>query len=60
MLLDDWLINQKGISFDLIGKVPFQVAEKYNNGLHKLPPMGGESIGHDMNGTKLKIYSICT
>jgi hypothetical protein len=58
MLLDDWLVKQKGQKFRPRWKGPFQVAEKYDNGSYKLSTMEGELIDRHVNGTKLKIYSI--
>ena len=56
MIVDSWLMKQKGQKFLPRWKGPYLVAQKHDNSTYKLSTLNGDVIERYMNGSKLKDY----
>jgi hypothetical protein len=56
MVIDDWLMKQKGRKFIPRWKGPYQVVEKFDNGTYMLATLEGDLMNRYVNGSKLKDY----
>jgi hypothetical protein len=60
MVVDNWLMKQKGQQFMPHWKGPYLVEEKYDNGTYMLATLRGDLIKRYVNGSKLKDYHLQT